>query len=88
MVVMSNSRRQYKNTSPFYMKYFINFEFTLQIIILINNNFQDVQCYDKFLSTLLNSSIVRAEAEYWLRNLRLASKVKPLDILGFVCSII
>lgn len=43
-----------------------------------------MQCYDKFLSTLLNSSIVRAEAEYWLRNLRLASKATPVDILGYV----
>lgn len=84
MALISLAQRQYKNMFLLYMKYVFRIKFKQNIHSCITINFQDLHCYDKFLSTLLNSSIVRAEAEYWLRNLRLATKVKHVDSLGFV----
>ncbi|XP_059469531.1 uncharacterized protein LOC132193132 isoform X2 [Neocloeon triangulifer] len=44
--------------------------------------FEDPTCYDLFLNYLLNSPVVRPEAEYWLRNFRKSFKAKKITPLS------
>ncbi|CAB3385155.1 Hypothetical predicted protein [Cloeon dipterum] len=43
--------------------------------------YKDCQCYDKFFNSLLDSTIIRPEAEYWLRNVRQSFKTQNISCL-------